>query len=258
MYRLISSDMDGTILLDGAQFVDERTLSNVEKLVDMGIVFAPASGRQYPNLRMRFERVADKLAYISENGALVVYRNEVLYKQPMDREIGLAIMEEIYETPFCEVLVSGEQISYLRPKDEAYLHRIRDLVKNKVVVVDRFEDIREDFLKISACDLSGICNSQEKLRRKFEGKVSMAVSGKLYLDYTATGVNKGHAVEEIQKCLGIKKSESASFGDNYNDLEMFHATGTAYCMKTAVPEVQQHADVIIENVNDILEKIIKE
>lgn len=258
MYRFAASDMDGTILLNGAQQVDARTLENIGKLVNAGMIFAPASGRQYPNLRRHFQMFADKMAFISENGALVVYRNEVLYKKPMDRELGLAIMEKIYATPNCEVLISGEQVSYLRPKNEAYLHRIRDKVKNKVVVVERFCDIREEFLKISACDLSGITNSKEHLMEGFEGKVSMAVSGSLYLDFTETGVNKGAAVTAICGELGISKESTSSFGDNYNDLEMFAATGTSFCMASACDEVKGYADYIIGDVNEVFEKWVKE
>lgn len=256
MYRFIASDMDGTILLNGAQHVDERTLRNVRLLVDAGVVFAPASGRQYPNLRRHFQESADKMAFISENGALVVYRNEVLYKKTLERQLGLAIMEKIYATPNCEVLVSGEQVSYLRPKNEAYLHRIRDKVRNNVVVVERFSDIREEFLKISACDLSGIHNSKDYLMEGFVGKVSMAVSGSLYLDFMENGVNKGAAVDAICGQLGIARKDTASFGDNFNDLEMFAATGKRFCMDTACDQVKSHADQIIHNVNDVLENMI--
>lgn len=258
MYRFIASDMDGTILLNGAQWVDERTLCNVERLVDGGVIFAPASGRQYPNLKKRFNSMADRLAYISENGAFVVYQNEILLKRPMDRELGIAIMEKIYETPHCEVLVSGEQTSYLKPKAEEYLHRIRDLVKNNVVVVENFGDIKEDFLKISACDLSGIRNSKERLTEPFSGQVQMAVSGELYLDFTAMGVNKGNAVMAIQKEFGIKKEETACFGDNFNDLEMFAAAGVSYCMRGAAEEIKKKTDFVIDNVNDVFEMLIRE
>lgn len=258
MYKFISSDMDGTILLNGAQTVDERTIRNVEKLTQMGVVFAPASGRQYPTLKRQFGRISEGLAYISENGAFVIYKNDVILKSKLDRELGLDIIREIYDTPNCEVLISGEQVSYLKPKTEGYLHRIRDVVKNKVVIVEDFKDIKEDFLKISACDLSGIKNSKDRLSAGFEGMAQIAVSGNLYLDFTAIGVNKGRAVKAITESLGIKREETASFGDNFNDIEMFHATGDAYCMNNAAEAVKIHAGAFIDNVNDIFERIIKE
>ena len=39
MIKLIASDLDGTILLNGAQSVDGSLINTVDKLVDMGYIF---------------------------------------------------------------------------------------------------------------------------------------------------------------------------------------------------------------------------
>lgn len=44
----------------------------IDELHRRGIVFMPASGRQYASLRYLFAPVADELAYVCENGALVM------------------------------------------------------------------------------------------------------------------------------------------------------------------------------------------
>ena len=46
MVKFIASDLDGTLLLNGAQSVDESAIQYINKLVDKGVIFAPASGRQ--------------------------------------------------------------------------------------------------------------------------------------------------------------------------------------------------------------------
>lgn len=45
MIKFIASDMDGTILLNGAQSVDADTLFTVKRCLDSGIIFAAASGK---------------------------------------------------------------------------------------------------------------------------------------------------------------------------------------------------------------------
>ena len=67
--RLVVADMDGT-LLDDAGSVPEGMWPLVERMEAAGIVFAPASGRQYATLAKLFERTGDRLAYIAENGLL--------------------------------------------------------------------------------------------------------------------------------------------------------------------------------------------
>lgn len=51
MVKLIASDLDGTILRHGAQKVDKSTIEVIGKLLDAGLLFAPASGRQIVSLK---------------------------------------------------------------------------------------------------------------------------------------------------------------------------------------------------------------
>ena len=87
MVKLIASDLDGTILRHGAQKVDKSTIEVIGKLLDAGLLFAPASGRQIVSLKRLFEPVSDRLVYISENGALSEYRGEVIAKTAMERNL---------------------------------------------------------------------------------------------------------------------------------------------------------------------------
>ena len=67
MIKLVASDLDGTILRNGAQSVDASTIEVIDKLLSAGVLFAPASGRQIVSLKRLFEPVSDRLVYISEN-----------------------------------------------------------------------------------------------------------------------------------------------------------------------------------------------
>ena len=58
MIRLIVSDIDGTLIDSTEGSVSPRIFEQIERLSGEGIVFTPASGRQYRSLRRLFERVA--------------------------------------------------------------------------------------------------------------------------------------------------------------------------------------------------------
>ena len=220
MIKLIASDLDGTILLQNAQSVDDSLFKTIHEISEKGIIFAPASGRQYNSLKMLFEPVEKDLMYIAENGALVMYKEEVIFKSPMNRKLAMEIIEDIYEHCNCEVLISGLNTAYIKPKEKEYLHRMTSVVKYRTSVIESFDDIQEDILKVSVCDISGINNSREYFTKKWSDKVLTAVSGELYLDFTANGVNKGTAIKKIQEKFGISPDECMAFGDNYNDIEM--------------------------------------
>ena len=99
MVKFVASDLDGTLLLNGAQSVDESTIQYINKLVDKGVIFAPASGRQITSLKRLFGAVSDKLAYIAENGALVEYKGETIGKTAMDRKLD----EDILKIAVCDM-----------------------------------------------------------------------------------------------------------------------------------------------------------
>ena len=254
MIKLIASDLDGTILLQNAQSVDDSLFETIHKISEKGIIFAPASGRQYNSLKMLFEPVEKDLMYIAENGALVMYKGEVLFKSPMNRKIAMEIVEDIYEHCNCEVLISGLNTAYIKPKAKEYLHRMTSVVKYTTSVIESFDDIQEDILKVSVCDISGIKNSEEYFTKKWSDKVLTAVSGELFLDFTANGVNKGTAIKNVQEKLGISPVECMAFGDNYNDIEMLDNVGHSYAMERAVEDIKKHAKYITKSVEMTLKE----
>ena len=72
--KLVCSDIDGTLLQYGKKTLEAEILSQIKALSARGILFCPASGRQYTSLRKLFEPVADCCVFLCENGG-------VLYKK---------------------------------------------------------------------------------------------------------------------------------------------------------------------------------
>ena len=258
MIKLVASDLDGTLLLHKAQSLPEEIFSLIRQLEELGIMFVAASGRQYPNLKRLFGDVADDMMYICENGSVIIYKDKLVDKTPMDTGLGREIIRAITGVGQCEVLVSGERTSYLKPKSEAYLVRMRDIVRNDICLVDDLEHIREDYVKISVYDPAGIQNSQDFFLNEFAGRAQACVSGKQWLDYTAQGVNKGSAIKTIQRLMHFDAEECVAFGDNFNDIEMFQAVGHPVVMKQAVEKVKEYAQYEKECVENSLIAIIEE
>mgnify|MGYP003166594935 FL=1 len=198
------------------------------------------------------------MMYICENGSVIIYKDKLVDKTPMDTGLGREIIRAITGVGQCEVLVSGERTSYLKPKSEAYLVRMRDIVRNDICLVDDLEHIREDYVKISVYDPDGIQNSQDFFLNEFAGRAQACVSGRQWLDYTAQGVNKGSAIKTIQRLMHFDAEECVAFGDNFNDIEMFQAVGHPVVMKQAVEKVKEYAQYETECVEDSLIAIIEE
>lgn len=105
--KLIACDLDGTLLLHGAQACTERALELIGELCGRGVYFVPASGRQYPNLRRLFAPVADRLIYLCENGAVVIRDDRAIIKREFPWELAMEVSHAVLDREDCEVLKIG-------------------------------------------------------------------------------------------------------------------------------------------------------
>ena len=64
MVKLIACDIDGTLLSTSQQEISPLVFDQLGRLLEKGIVFAAASGRQYLSLRRLFAPFEDKIYYI--------------------------------------------------------------------------------------------------------------------------------------------------------------------------------------------------
>lgn len=72
MIKLIASDLDGTLLQNGAQELNPEIYDLILALKERGIHFAAASGRQYASERNLFKPIAMRFP-ISPKMALSVF-----------------------------------------------------------------------------------------------------------------------------------------------------------------------------------------
>ena len=258
MIKLIASDLDGTLLQNGAQSLPPEVIPFIEYLAtEHGIIFVAASGRQYLNLKRLFGSASKYMAFICENGSLVFYQDKLIASHPMDRNAALAISHDILSLPGCELQISGKYSTYLMPKTDAFLDRMVNHVKNDVTVIASPEEHPEPYYKVSVFELSGIVEGHgPELIKRHEDKAKCTISGHGWLDFVAPDVNKGLALEELIKELNIASGECAAFGDNYNDLEMLSAVKYGYVMNNAIDEIKSkfnyHCDDVVTAIKELL------
>ncbi|MBI4390754.1 MAG: HAD-IIB family hydrolase, partial [candidate division NC10 bacterium] len=71
-----------------------------------------------------------------------------------------------------------------------------------------------------------------------------------YLEVLPPGVNKGAALAELARQLGIPLDQVVAFGDNLNDLEMVEAAGFGVAVGNAHPDVKARADLVAGTNNE--------
>lgn len=258
MLKLIASDIDGTLLQNGKRELSLQAVEQIKKLKEMGIIFAAASGRQYAVLRNLFEPVKDDIAYICENGAMVVYKGKILHKDVFERALAEEIAHSILNREDMEIIVSGENSYYIQPKRKAFADYMLQTVKGKVAVVDDIIKVKEDILKISMYRESGLEEMLPYWKKLFGSQATVVTSGHAWLDMMPMSADKGKGIQVLQKYFLISADACVAFGDNLNDLEMLHEVTYSFAVTNAKEEVKEAAKYETERVEAVLEKIIQQ
>lgn len=260
MIKLIVSDLDGT-LLPPSKELPEETFPLIEKLYDKGVVFAPASGRQLPNLKKLFAPVLDKIAIIAENGGLVWHKGEIVYSSPTAKEDILRAVRIIRAQKDLYPVISCADCAYY----EDDLPLFVDTVNNSYSSAKRAENLdevakRETALKISVWDAQPAAEHGDKVLPPLISGLKTRISGRDWLDVCREDANKGTALNAFMSLLNVKKEECAAFGDHMNDLEMLQNSGLPFVTANAYPLLKElsHGEVILSNAEEGVIKKIKE
>lgn len=254
MLKLIASDLDGTLLQNGAQKLNPKVFDLIVQLKEHDVLFAAASGRQYCNLQRLFEPVKDEIAYIAENGSLCIYKDEVLSKGLISQDLGLRIIDSIHNYKQCDCIVSGEKVCYTDSTNPRFIdHMLHVLGNDMEVVGNLMTDVKEPFLKIAVCDFEGTKECEHHFKNMFSSEIKVVTSGNIWIDFIAPGANKGTALKGLTSRLGITAEECMVFGDQYNDVEMLQFAGTSYAMSNAAPGIAYYSTYVTDSVEDVLE-----
>lgn len=258
MVKLIVSDIDGTLIPYGESAFSPRLFPLIRRLLDKGIIFCPASGRQLHSLRQLFTPLVTELPMLCENGAMVFgpsAREEdspLLGKIPMPRADALAIAREIMAHPECRLVISGANTSYVL--EEAFGRAITAAAGNHVTVIEDPAEISEDIFKVAAYSVEHIDALAREMAPRWGTAYAAAIAGIGWLDFSVA--DKGRGLRNLCGAYHVALSDTVAFGDNFNDLAMLKAAGKGYIMAGSHPDLLAQIPDHCADVCDVLEEIL--
>ena len=242
--RLIVSDMDGTLLDDEGR-VPDAFWPLLDDLAHAGVLFVPASGRQYQTLHKVFgERQG--LIYIAENGTNVVRDGTSIDREPVDPSIIAPIVDWVRSTVAAGadlgLVVCGARSAYIERADEEFVGQVSRYYAALEVVADVHVAALEDVvLKLAIFDRGAAETRTGPALRELDLLADIVVSGENWVDVMRRGANKGRALLRLQQQLGIGREQTMAFGDYLNDAEMLDAAGHSYAVANAHPSIRARA-----------------
>lgn len=256
MIRYIASDLDGTLLQNGAQELSPEIFNLIRRLKEQDIRFIAASGRPYKNLRLLFEPVKDDISYIAENGSMCMHDGKMISRGNINRDLIFRIMDACKDYGHCHSFVSTVTTAYTDSMDDTFISHMRDIVRYELNIIDDPRKIEEPFIKIAICDFDGTGKLLPYFQERFGDEIKIVTSGNIWIDFIAPNANKGSALAGLLEHLGLNPAEGIAFGDQYNDVEMLKTAGTSYAMANAAPGIAKYADRVTDSVEKVLRDVL--
>lgn len=249
----VASDFDGTILKKGMITPPAFFFEVVEKMLAKNIPFIAASGRQYANLQHILSPIADRISYIAENGCLVVHQGQIIHKSILDRELALQVAADMRLQPGTEIMISGENTSYISPSSQDFADLLVNYFHNNTKIVKDFHEIPEDIIKMTIYWEKGIPSEPEKwFHEKYDNRLLITNAGNGWLDFNSKESGKGEALHILSQHMNIPIEQIAVFGDSENDISMLREAGVSYAVSSASANIQAVADCVCDSVEQVL------
>ena len=239
MIKFIASDLDGT-LLPPDKIIPPEAFGYIATMKERGMVFAPASGRQLPNLKKLFTSVLDKIAIIAENGGIAWADGKIIFTDPTPAEGVTYALGIINEQQGLYPLLSCADCAYYSSDYPQFVQTLLRSYSSAKKVDDLFKVAQnEQVMKISVWDSKPCAEHGGIILPPLIKGLRTMISGYDWLDVSAPCANKGRAFNALLHYFGIDRDESVAFGDHMNDYEMLCAAGKAYVTANAFPLLKQ-------------------
>ncbi|MGO1591093.1 MAG: HAD family hydrolase [Ancrocorticia sp.] len=249
--KLVASDMDNTLVGSSGELPD-AIWETIRALRERGILFVPASGRQVTTLAEMFEPVAAGMPLISANGGLLARDGQILYSVRVHpdivREVVHIIRDLAHQGVDLGILLIGEKASYTERTDQRFVTEVQRYF-HQLEVLEDILDAEDEIVKLAIYSFDGLDQVMPRIQH-YDGTHSLIFSADDWVDIQGQNVDKGVALEELQKILGISRDETVVFGDYLNDTELMHAGTHSFAVANAHPDIIKAARYVAPSCED--------
>ena len=238
MYKAVISDLDGTLLNDKSK-ISDFTRKTVRKLIDRGIKFYIATGRNYGLAKVVMDELGITIPLISANGARINDENgEVIFEDLLGKEEAKKILEVDYRKYGGNIFMnvfSGEDRLVPIGATEHISEEERKAFPTLPEEVEEEELKGLDIQKIFFIgEHEALVELEKEIIEKTGGKVTIAFANETCVEFFSETANKANAAKFLLKRDGIDIKDAVSFGDGENDYEMLTMAGKGFIMGNAL------------------------
>lgn len=260
MIKLIVTDMDGC-LLDPKGNLPENFREAYNLMKKQNVIFAAASGRSVEGLKRPFGDMAADMAFVSDNGARIFYKEKLLSEEALTNDDYASFIKEMRSHNGLIPIACGREKTWVEKTAVITDEARKEMQKYYPAWYEcDFENIPEKVIKFALLYFDDIENNIYPYFQKYDNeRIRVQATAYVWIDIYPKNVSKGNAVKALQDSLGISKAETIVFGDYLNDLSMAEYADHSYAPENAHPKVKERfTDVVKSNAeHGVIDKIIE-
>lgn len=245
--KAIFIDFDWTIFDHKVRDFNKKGIEGLIKAHEKGVKLIINSARSNYSLKgLNTFNLLPVDGKVVSNGGAAILDDKVLYADLFENNLKDEFLDLLNKNNYSYNLVTLEN-NYIK-------------VTNKDIVHDFYEVYYEPFpLDISSYKNEEVLAFQvlcyeedEKIIKEFSEKHNLVYNrfASNNVEITTKEFVKSKGIETIYNHLNLKKEEAMAFGDDLNDISMFHIVKYGICMGNGKDEAKKEAFYITGNIED--------
>lgn len=257
-YKLIASDMDGT-LLDPDKRISPKVEAAVRRACADDVIFCLASGRPLCGLRRYIDQLGLTSPVITCNGSVIMQPDgRVLWQRCLEAEAAREVLSfaDRFDVTLC--VWSSEQL-FVNHINDRTRHYQQSMQIEKMTLISDWEPvIAAGIDKILWHDEADrVLRYQAILNSEMQSRVNYFTSNPRFLEFIDWRASKAVALIRLTDFYRLDISQTIAVGDGFNDLEMLQTAGMGVAMGNAPDEIKRQCDwVAPSNEHDGMAAVI--
>lgn len=254
-YKLVIADFDDT-LTDETQVIPDVVKKAVTDYINAGGRFAICTGRMISAVIPYARELYIEGEVIGYQGSVVadVKTGKFLYEDAVPYDVAVRIAEWLEKEGLYYQLYEDDTFVIKEETDYSALYRRFTRDDPKVTGEPLLTYMQKKRLSptkmLLVTEPEKVEGCIKTLTELFGNDVLVNTSKKFILEIVKKGVDKGTAVLNYAKSLGIKAEEVICVGDSMNDVPMLKVAGLGVAVGNASESAKKVADIVVSDAMD--------